>query len=101
VSESANMVAPLPEQFDPMTKEETTSGEDRLIARFFRPLAKHPGAFGLTDDAAVITPPAGANVVFKIDPIVGGVHFFPTIRPSLLRGRRCGSRVDGALARTF
>ena len=28
------------------------SAEDRLIARYFRPLAKHPGAFGLIDDAA-------------------------------------------------
>ena len=36
-----------------MTKKETgRSGEERLIARYFRPLAKHPGAFGLVDDAA-------------------------------------------------
>ena len=34
------------------------SGEDRLIARHFKPLARHPGAFGLVDDAAVLTPPA-------------------------------------------
>jgi thiamine-monophosphate kinase len=52
------------------------SGEDRLIARHFKPLARHPGAFGLIDDAAVLTPPAGHEVVLKTDAIVGGVHFF-------------------------
>src|SRR4030081_1179820 len=52
------------------------SAEDRLIARYFRPLAKHPGAFGLIDDAAAITPPAGADLVLTTDAIVGGVHFF-------------------------
>lgn len=55
--------------FGPGMKVEATSGEDRLIGQFFRPLAKHPGAFGLTDDAAVITTPEGASVVFKIDAI--------------------------------
>jgi thiamine-monophosphate kinase len=53
------------------------SGEERLIARYFKPLAKHPGAFGLADDAAAIAPPAGCDLVLKTDGIVGGVHFFP------------------------
>jgi thiamine-monophosphate kinase len=53
------------------------SGEDRLIARYFQPLAKHPGAFALADDAAVIEPPAGCEIVLKADGIIGGVHFFP------------------------
>src|SRR5262245_5538010 len=53
------------------------SGEDRLIARYFQPLAKHPGAFALADDAAVIEPPAGCEIVLKTDGIIGGVHFFP------------------------
>ena len=52
------------------------SGEDRLIARHFKPLARHPGAFGLVDDAAVLTTPPGHQVVLKTDAIVGGVHFF-------------------------
>ena len=52
------------------------SAEDRLIARFFRPLATHPGALGLSDDAAFITPPAGCDLVLKTDAIIGGVHFF-------------------------
>ena len=53
------------------------SGEDRLIARYFMPLARHPGAYGLTDDAAILSPPAGHDVVLKTDAIVGGIHFFP------------------------
>lgn len=52
------------------------SGEDRLIARHFRPLATHPGAFGLTDDVAALTPPPGCDLVLSCDAIVGGVHFF-------------------------
>src|SRR4030095_10503993 len=57
------------------------SGEERLIARYFKPLAKHPGAFGLADDAAALTPPAGCDLVLKTDGIVGGVHFFPDDPP--------------------
>ncbi len=53
------------------------SGEDRLIERFFRPLARDPAALGLVDDAAVITPPAGADLVLTTDGVIEGVHFFP------------------------
>ena len=53
------------------------SGEDRLIARHFKPLARHPGAFGLEDDAAILSPPPGHDVVLKTDAIIGGMHFFP------------------------
>jgi thiamine-monophosphate kinase len=53
------------------------SAEDRLIATYFRPLARHPGAFELTDDAAAIAPPAGHDLVVTADAIVGGVHYFP------------------------
>ena len=50
--------------------------EERLIARHFRPLARHPGALGLTDDAAMLTPPEGCDLVLKADAIIAGVHFF-------------------------
>jgi thiamine-monophosphate kinase len=50
--------------------------EDSLIARFFKPLVTHPGALGLTDDAAFITPPSGCDLVLQTDAIIGGVHFF-------------------------
>lgn len=60
-----------------MAGPDDISAEERLIARFFKPIATHPGALGLSDDAAFITPPAGADLVLKTDAIVGGVHFFP------------------------
>ena len=53
------------------------SPEDRLIARYFKPLAKHPGTFGFSDDASAITPPAGHDLVLKTDGLIAGVHFFP------------------------
>jgi thiamine-monophosphate kinase len=59
-----------------MTDEPPDSGEDRLIARYFKPLAAHPGAFGLTDDAAAIAPPPGCDLVLTTDAIIGGIHFF-------------------------
>jgi len=58
------------------SRPRSQSAEDRLIARYFRPLARHPGAFGLLDDAAAFTPPAGVDVVVTTDAIVAGVHFF-------------------------
>ncbi len=56
--------------------DENMSAEDRLIARYFQPIATHPGALGLSDDAAFIKPPPGCDLVLKTDAIVGGVHFF-------------------------
>jgi thiamine-monophosphate kinase len=60
-----------------MAKLDEESGEDRLIATYFRPIATHPGAFGLTDDAAAIAPPPGCDLVLKTDGVISGVHFFP------------------------
>jgi thiamine-monophosphate kinase len=60
-----------------MAAHDDISAEDRLIARFFKPLATDPGALGLSDDAAFLTPPAGFDLVLTTDAIVGGVHFFP------------------------
>ena len=50
------------------------SGEDSLIARYFRPLATDPGAFNLADDAALFKP-SGDDIVVTTDAIVEGVHF--------------------------
>ena len=71
----------------PHDQQETGSAEDRLIARYFRPLAKHAGAFALSDDAAVVEPPAGCEIVLKTDGIIGGVHFFPDDPPDTV-GRK-------------
>jgi thiamine-monophosphate kinase len=59
-----------------MAAHDDISAEDKLIARYFQPIATHPGALGLADDAAYITPPPGCDLVLKTDAIIGGVHFF-------------------------
>jgi thiamine-monophosphate kinase len=67
-----------------MSKTPAETGEERLIAKYFAPLAKHPGALGLTDDAAVLTPPPGSDLVVTVDAIVAGVHFFPDDPPDMI-----------------
>ena len=67
-----------------MSSDEHGSAEDRLIARFFKPLATHPGALGLTDDAAILTPPPGCDLVFTTDAISAGTHFLPDDPPGPL-----------------
>jgi thiamine-monophosphate kinase len=56
------------------------SGEDSLIARYFRPIATDPGAFQLDDDAAALMPD-GNDIVVTTDAIVEGVHFLPDDPP--------------------
>jgi thiamine-monophosphate kinase len=59
------------------------SGEDSLIARYFKPLATDPGAFGLTDDAAVLNA-LGDDIVVTTDAIVEGVHFLSDDPPQTI-----------------
>ena len=56
------------------------SGEDTLIARYFKPVATDPGAFGLDDDAAILKE-VGQDIVVTTDAIVEGVHFLPDDPP--------------------
>lgn len=46
-----------------------------IIARYFAPLARHAGARGLIDDAAVLE--TSGRLVITTDAIVEGVHFLP------------------------
>ncbi len=64
---------PVPAEFD-------------LIARHFRPLAG-PGALELRDDAALLMPPPGRELVLTADAMVGGVHFLAGDAPELV-GRK-------------
>ena len=85
---------------------ETESAEERLIARYFRPLATEAGAFGLIDDAAVFTPPDGCDLVLKTDGVIAGVHFFPddpaeTIGRKALRMNLSDLAAKGAAPRGF
>jgi thiamine-monophosphate kinase len=59
------------------------SGEDDLIARYFRPLATDPGAFGLIDDAALLIQ-SNDDLVVTTDAIVEGVHFLPDDPPDAI-----------------
>ena len=63
-----------------------TPAEFSLIARHFRPLAG-PGALELRDDAALLQPPAGRELVLTADAMVAGVHFLPDDPPELV-GRK-------------
>lgn len=57
-------------------------GEFELIARLFAPLATAPGAFGLTDDAAIISPCPGHDLVVTTDAILESMDFFGNDRPA-------------------
>ena len=60
--------------------------EFALIARHFRPLAG-PAALDLTDDAALLSPPPGQELVLAADAMVAGVHFLPDDPPETI-GRK-------------
>ena len=54
-----------------------------LIARHFAPLAGD-GGLGLLDDAALLVPPPGRELVLSADAMVAGVHFLPDDPPDLV-----------------
>lgn len=58
--------------------------EFQLIAELFAPLASAPGAFGLTDDAALAAAPAGHEMVLTADALIEGVHFLSSDPPDLI-----------------
>ncbi|SDC28678.1 thiamine-phosphate kinase [Belnapia rosea] len=60
--------------------------EFALIARHFLPLAG-PEALGLADDAALLDPPLGRQLVLAADAMVAGVHFLPGDPPETI-GRK-------------
>ena len=66
-----------------MASERSASGEDSLIARYFKPIATDPGAFGLRDDAAIFRAD-GDDIVVTTDAVVEGVHFLPGDPPETL-----------------
>ncbi len=61
-----------------MSNEKARPNEFETINKYFAPLCKsEPGAFNLTDDAAIMDPPAGQSLVVTTDALVADVHFFP------------------------
>ncbi len=62
-------------------------GEFELIKRFFAPLAKDPGSLGLTDDAAVLKPRPGFDLVLTKDVLAADVHFFAEDAPEAIAAK--------------
>src|SRR3979411_3058948 len=86
-------------------RQNKPSGEDALIARYFRPIATDPGAFKLGDDAAILKA-LGGDIVVTTDAIVEGVHFLPndpadTIAQKALRVNRADLAAKGATPAGF
>ena len=83
--------------------------EDDLIARYFAPLAG-PAGLGLKDDAALLVPPPGRDLVLTTDALVAGVHFFADDPPGAIarkggvaatKLRRACRSLAGVLGRGF
>ena len=53
------------------------------IAKYFAPLAGEEGR-GLIDDAAVLKPPPGRELVLTVDQMLEGVHFLKNDSPALI-----------------
>jgi thiamine-monophosphate kinase len=76
----------------------TRPSEDDLIARWFAPIAG-PGGLGLRDDAAVITPPEGHDLVITVDGLVAGIHFFPEDPPASIAVKALGVNLSDLAAK--
>lgn len=81
--------------------------EFETIARLFLPLTRgEPGALELGDDAAILAPRPGFDLVLTKDAIVAGVHFFPDDPPDaigakLMRVNLSDLAAKGAAPRAF
>ncbi len=68
-----------------MNKNHRKLNEFGLIEAYFSPLSKKlEGAFGLCDDAAVLSVAPGESLVVTVDTLVEGVHFLKDTDPGLL-----------------
>lgn len=82
-----------------MTKRAPVS-ETGIIQRYFAPLAKDtPGAFELTDDAGLIAPREGMELVLTTDVIVEGVHYLEDAAPRDIAYKALGVNVSDLCAK--
>ncbi|NWH08478.1 MAG: thiamine-phosphate kinase [Alphaproteobacteria bacterium] len=78
-----------------------------LIARYFAPLSQGaPLAFGLLDDAAILRPRAGEDLIITKDAIIEGVHFLPddppqSVAQKLLRVNLSDLAAKGAVPQAY
>ena len=73
-------------------------GEDELIARYLAPLAGE-GALGLLDDAALVTPPPGCDLILTTDALVAGVHFLAGDPPEAIARKALGVNLSDLAAK--
>jgi thiamine-monophosphate kinase len=72
--------------------------EQDLIARYFAPLAG-PAGLGLRDDAALLAPPPGMELVLTADALVAGVHFFPEDAPEKIAAKALAVNLSDVAAK--
>ncbi len=74
--------------------------ETELIQTYLAPLTRGAaGAFDLSDDAAVLSPPAGSDLVISTDPIIAGVHFFADDRADDIAWKALAVNVSDLVAK--
>ena len=69
-----------------------------VIAKHFAPIAG-PGGLGLLDDAALLHPPPGHELVVTTDAVVAGVHFFADDPPDAIGGKALGVNLSDLAAK--
>lgn len=70
-----------------------------LIHQYFEPLtAGVPGARGLLDDAATISPSKGCELVVTMDTVVAGVHYLADEKPINIVAKLMGSNLSDLAA---
>ncbi|WP_186420723.1 thiamine-phosphate kinase [Bosea sp. CS1GBMeth4] len=73
-------------------------GEFELIARYFAPIAGS-GGLGLIDDAALLRPARGYELVVTADALVAGVHFFADDPPASIGRKALGVNLSDLAAK--
>ncbi len=84
-----------------VTAQEVTErrlSEDQLIADWLAPLAG-PAGLGLRDDAALLAPPAGCELVMTVDALVSGIHFFADDPPASIARKLVGVNLSDLAAK--
>jgi thiamine-monophosphate kinase len=82
-----------------MTNDKIDS-EEALISAFWAPLAAgFPGAFGLEDDCAAITPEPGCDLVVTTDAVISEVHFLDGEDPGAVAWKALAVNVSDLVAK--
>ena len=90
----------MDERVNVSTPDARIEGEESLIQGFLAPLAAgYPGAFGLRDDCALLTPEPGTELVLKTDPVAAGVHFFADDAPEDIAWKALAANVSDLAAK--